>query len=392
MNMSHFIPKRLGGNYVQSWLQRASTKAGAFRGFLPMLAISLALLFLPTGSTLLSSAASSGAVPVIKIVAVGRDSSVTVRTYNYPPNQTFTATMGPMGTRGINGIVVGSVNSGAGGTFDATFPIPAQLHGSYQISIRLQTSHANPYYSYNWFYNNTTGSTGGVPPSTPSPQPPATGYTGIPTIWITGVVADTSVTFQTQNYPANQTFTVTEGPMGSRGINGIVVGQFNSGAGGSLSVTMPIASALAGSSQIAIRAQTSHANPYYSYNWFYNSTAGSTGGVPPSAPSPQPPTTGYTGIPTMWISSVVADTSVTFQTQNYPANQTFTVTEGPMGSRGINGIVVGQFNSGAGGSLSVTMPIASALAGSSQIAIRAQTSHAYPYYSYNWFYNNSTTP
>ncbi|WP_374689449.1 hypothetical protein, partial [Promineifilum sp.] len=39
-------------------------------------------------------------------------------------------------------------------------------------------------------------------------------------------------------------------------------------------------------------------------------------------------------IPTFTISSVVTDTSVTIQTANFPANQNFTVTMGPFGSRG----------------------------------------------------------
>jgi hypothetical protein len=388
MNTSLNTLKGLGGTYVASRIQRVTERAGALRNFLPMLAISLAFLFLPAGSTLLSSAATSAATPVIKVIAVNRDKAVTIRTSNFPANQTFTATMGPMGTRGINGYVVGSVNSGAGGTLDVSFPIPAQLYGSYQISIRLQTAHANPYYSYNWFYNNTTGNTGGVPPGSPAPQPPV--YTGIPTFRIVGVTKDTSVAIETNNYPAGQTFTVTMGKFGTQGVNGIVVGTLNSGAGGTLTASYTIPDSLKGLDRIAIRAQTAHANPYYSYNWFYNSTTGSTGGVPPSSPTPQPPV-GYTGIPTMWITKVVANSEVTFQTYNYPPNQTFTVTEGRMGTRGINGIVVGQFNSGTGGSFQITVPIAAALAGSSQISIRAQTSHANPYYSYNWFFN-STTP
>lgn len=385
MRSSKNTPKGFGGMQITALFRQVTGRAGVFRSLLPMLAFSLAFLLLPAGSTLLSSAASSGAVPVIKVIGVNRDNSVTIRTFNFPANQTFTATMGPMGTRGINGIVVGTVNSGGGGTFDVSFPIPAQLHGSYQISIRLQTAHANPYYSYNWFFNNTTGNTGGVPPGSPSPLPPV--YTGIPTFRIVSVSEDTSVTIETNNYPPNQTFTVTMGPFGTRGINGIVVGTLDSGSGGTLTESYAIPDALKGMNRIAIRAQTAHANPYYSYNWFWNNTAGNTGGVEPQTPAPA---TGYTGIPTIWITEVVANSSVTFQTNNYPPNQTFTVTQGRMGTRGINGIVVGQFDSGAGGSFSVTMPIAPELAGSAQIAIRAQTSHAYPYFSYNWFFNNTT--
>ena len=65
--------------------------------------------------------------------------------------------MGPMGTQGIGGIQVDMINTGAGGSKQYTFSIPAALHGSYKISIRIQ-SPTSGYYAYNWFYNNTTGS------------------------------------------------------------------------------------------------------------------------------------------------------------------------------------------------------------------------------------------
>jgi hypothetical protein len=380
MNLNDQILKIF--EHFQLLISKQQWKRGRVGMMLPTFFIAAVLLFLPAGSALLSTSAS-GMVPMIKILAVTADDNVTIRTYNFPPNQDFAVTMGPMGTRGVNGIVVDTINSGVGGTFDATFSIPQELSGSYRISIRLQTHHQFPYYAYNWFYNNTTGDsgTGGQPP----------GYVGIPTFSITAVEKDKSVTILTSNYPPNQIFTVTMGLFGSRGINGIVVGTLDSGQGGALVATYQIPAELVGQSRIAIRAQTSHAYPYYSYNWFWNNDAmvpdPGTGGQP--LPEP-PPTPGYIGIPTMWITAVVRDQSVTFQTNNYPANQTFTVTMGPMGTRGINGFKVGEFNSGVGGSFSITVPIAGELAGSNQISIRAQTAHAYPYYSYNWFFNNST--
>jgi hypothetical protein len=61
-----------------------------------------------------------------------------------------------MGTQGINGYPAGTFDSGQGGSFSVTMPIPGELAGSHQISIRAQTTHAYPFISYNWFYNNTT--------------------------------------------------------------------------------------------------------------------------------------------------------------------------------------------------------------------------------------------
>jgi hypothetical protein len=201
-------------------------------------------------------------IPTFSIVSVRTDVDVTIQTNNFPPNQLFDVTMGLMFTQGINGIKVGEIASGAGGSFQATFPIPAELRGQARIAIRAQTRQANPFYAYNWFWNNS-GGTGGQPPPT---QPPTTGVT---TIRICQVVRDGTVEFQTANYPANMNFTVTMGPMGTQGIGGATAGTFNSGAGGSFRVTMPIPAAVFGLNQIAIRAQGS---PNFSYNWFWNTT------------------------------------------------------------------------------------------------------------------------
>jgi hypothetical protein len=213
----------------------------------------------------------------------------------------------------------------------------------------------------------------------------------IPTIRVTAVEPGKSITFVTENYPANQVFTVTMGAFGSKGIGGSVAGSFNSGAGGAMSFSMPIPAEVSNLDRIAIRAQTSHLYPYYSYAWFFNQTAGNTPPPVTQPPTNQPgPATGYSGIPTIAITAVQRDKSVTFLTHNYPANQVFTVTMGAFGSKGIGGLVAGTFSSGAGGSMPVTMPIPAQLAGLDQIAIRAQTAHQYPFYSYNWFFNTTT--
>ena len=157
----------------------------------------------------------SSTIPTFSITSVVTDTTVTIQTANFPANQNFVVTMGPFGSKGINGIVVATTNSGAGGSFSATYNIPAQLKGSYQIAVRLQTSHAYPFFAYNWFYNNTTTGgpgTGGIP-----------GYTGIPTFSVSAVDVDKTVSIQTANFPPNQTFTVRMGPMGSRGVNGCLL-------------------------------------------------------------------------------------------------------------------------------------------------------------------------
>ncbi len=94
-------------------------------------------------------------IPTFSIVEVARDQTVSISTKNFPADDRFIVRMGAIGTRGVNGIEVERINSGDGGSFTATFDIPAALKGSRQISIRLE-SPTSGYFSYNWFYNTTT--------------------------------------------------------------------------------------------------------------------------------------------------------------------------------------------------------------------------------------------
>jgi hypothetical protein len=199
----------------------------------------------------------SSYVPTFSIVSVVRDSTVTIKTANFPSNDTFNVLMGKFGTQGVNGIKVGTFNSGSGGSKSATFNIPTSLQGRSKIAIRLE-SPTSGYFSYNWFYNyNSSGTSGG-----------ASGYSGIPTFSISSVSPDKTVTIKTSNFPKNMKFDVLMGAFGTAGINGIKVTTIDSGNGGSFSATFDIPASLQGRSRIAIRLQSS--SGYYAYNWFYN--------------------------------------------------------------------------------------------------------------------------
>lgn len=334
----------------------------------------------------------SHTIPTISIVSVKQDESVTIRTYNFPAGYDFVVTMGYMGTAGIGGTVVTRTPSGNGGSFDVTYPIPQGLHGQYQIAIRLQTEHLYPYYAFNWFYNNNApaissmAGTGGLV-GTP-------GYTGIPTFKITAVEQDKSVTIETNNFPANQTFTLTMGAYGTMGIGGTAVDTFDSGAGGTFSKTFTIPTAYHGYERIAIRAQTAHANPYYAYNWFFNASAGQRG--KPETTSSNTPTViptipVFQGVPTFKVCGVMSNGTVTIVTSELPANQTFVVKMGAMYTQGIEGMTVGNFNSGDGTVQRLTYPIPSELHGAYRISMRFETTDPNLYYAYNWFYNNTAT-
>ena len=217
----------------------------------------------------------------------------------------------------------------------------------------------------------------------------------------------TRVTVVTNNFPPNQTFNVYMGPQGSRGVNGTFVGTLDSGAGGTLTASFDIPEGLQDAYIVAIRLQTEHLRPYFSYNWYYNNMAAAPATVPATVgvvPVAPPVSTGTGGqpsvsapagssylynIPTIAVCGVEKDTGVTFVGSNFPAGQTFAVTIGPWGTRGVGGTVVGNLNSGDGGAVTATFNIPAALRGADRLAIRAQTSHLNPFYSFNWFYNES---
>ena len=174
--------------------------------------------------------------------------------------------MGEFGTLGVGGIVVGTTASGSGGSMSATYTIPAALAGRSRVAIRMEFP--SGHYSYNWFYNNSTG-TAAPAPAVTSVSPAVPGYVGIPTFMILTVAKDDTVTIQGYNFPAGQSFTVRMGEYGTLAIGGIVVTTVDTGAGGNFSATYDIPAALAGKSRIAVRLDSA-SGYYYAYNWFYN--------------------------------------------------------------------------------------------------------------------------
>ena len=109
----------------------------------------------------------TGPIPLIFIVDVIRDDTVTIRTANFPKNVEFAVLMNYYGTLGIAGLQVDTVNSGAGGELRWTFKIPDSLKGLQRIAIRL-VSYSTGYYAYNWFWNYSTI----AGPASPVPAPP----------------------------------------------------------------------------------------------------------------------------------------------------------------------------------------------------------------------------
>lgn len=211
-----------------------------------------------------ASSSSLVTLPTIAIVSVVRNTSVSIQTFNFPPDHEFDVLLGRMGTRGVNGVKVSEISSGAGGSFIASFMIPVSLWNQSQIAIRLQSKTNSKYFAYNWFYNKNLGT-----PSDTGLAPGAT-YLGTPSFAIIGVAPNQNVTIRTFNLPPNDQFVVNMGRMSTKGINGFVATTFNTGAGGSQTFTFPIPQPLYGLHQISVRIQSITGSAYFAYNWFFN--------------------------------------------------------------------------------------------------------------------------
>ena len=328
-------------------------------------------------------AAPSYVIPTFTIIAVDEDDTVTIKTANFPAGDSFTVTMGAYGTLGIGGTVVGTQSSGAGGSFTATYNIPNSLKGSTKIAIRLQ-SPTSGYYSYNWFWNNDHPDPTPVPGSTPvTPAPsttwgyPPAGKNTIPNTSVTAVVTDTNVTVTGSNFTTNDVYQVYIGKFGTKGVGGTMVGTQSTNANGNFTGTYNIPAAYHGEAKLAIRF-VSPATGYYAYDWFVNdSSAPAAAGYPPAGPGT---------IPTFIITAVVKDGKVTIKGTNFTTNDSYTVTMGLFGTKGVGGVVVATQTTDSTGAFTATYNIPASLAGEVKIAIRLQ-SPTTGYYSYNWFYN-----
>ncbi|OQX60893.1 MAG: hypothetical protein B5M51_09510 [Anaerolinea sp. 4484_236] len=240
------------GYYAYNWFYNNSTASGS------------------AGSGGGSTPSGYVGIPTFMITDVTQNQDVTIQANNFPANDTFNVLMNAYGTLGIGGILVDTVATGAGGDFSATYTIPAAYHGHTRIAIRLESPTTN-YYAYNWFWNNTTGTTGGggIP----------TSYFGYPTFSISAVTHDQAVTIQANNFPPNDTFTVRMNYYGTYGYAGTVIDTVQTGAGGGFTDTFAIPAIMQGEYKIAIRLE-SPTSGYYAYNWFYNNTTSPPAVVP----------------------------------------------------------------------------------------------------------------
>ncbi len=92
--------------------ETAVSKQNPYWRYLTMMIFVAAMFFVLSAST---ASSSSLTTPTITIISVVPEQSVNIQTNNYPPNQTFVVRMNYMGTLGLDGEVVGNLESGTGG-------------------------------------------------------------------------------------------------------------------------------------------------------------------------------------------------------------------------------------------------------------------------------------
>jgi hypothetical protein len=318
------------------------------------------------------SEVQASTIPTISIQGVTKAETVTIQTYNFPANKLFEVRMGLLGTKGVNGILIGTVSSGAGGSMKFTLPIPTALQSENAIAIRLQST-TGGYYAYNWFYNTSFGShTGGTLIEDSSDGA---------SIMAVSVKEGDYVVIKGLGFPKNETLTILMDKYGTQAASGVVIKSISSGSEGEFLENIPIPESLKDEARITIRFESQDSNLAV-YTWFENITgaSGGSGGE----------VFGYTGIPTISILSVNEDDDVTIRTYNFPANKNFIVLMGKIGTKGVGGTQITTINSGDGSSTTHTFDIPAPLKGSAQIAIRLQTADNF-FFAYNWFYNNTVT-
>ena len=283
------------------------------------------------------------AYPSFTISEVKKDATVTILTQDMPGNLDWKVLMGEYNTRAENGIEVATFNSGAGGSMSVTFNIPDTLKGRAMISIRIESLTGG--YYYNWFWNDKDNGT--WPPEAPAPVPappkPPVSTTAseiIPIIMIKSVEAGKTVTITASNFPKNVEFVAKMNKMWTRGVNGTEVGTLNSGDTGAFEATFDIPDEFKGHERVAIRLE-SKTGGYYSYNWFWNVSTGTSTPALPHHPAPWSST--HTS-----ISLLLKGQDRFVDGFDFPADTEFTILM-VRWTMGING-TSGTLNSGAAAS------------------------------------------
>ena len=344
------------------------------------LAFILVLLAGTLGAGVRPAAAAADDI-ALSIVSVGKG-EVTIEVVNMPAGKDFRVLMNAIGTKGVDGITVGTAKTGKDGSFKAILPIPADLMNQSTIAIRVEAMDRSGFYAYNWFTNSYKGSgtsSGGstTPPGNPSY---ATGN-----LAVVEVEEDHIVSIRARNLAARSTYVAWLGWKNRSGeIKEVRAGTAASDSSGRLDATIGIPVVLKDRNELRIRLQATTGSASSIHTWFLN--ADSDGDLGSGSPS------GYDkGLPYVVVSAVAKGDSVTIEARNFPAKKEVDVLMGKMGTQGVDGIWSGSIKAGKDGAFTATFRIPEKLRERGEIAIRLEVADTTAYYAYNWF-TNTTTP
>ncbi len=316
---------------------------------------------------------------------VETDQTVEIVTKTFPANVDFIAMMGEVGTKGIKGIEVAKFNSEKGGSFALKLDIPEALRGRKEIVVRFEGR--GGWWTFNTFINDPSGTApdGKQVPAGTSTTTLKPGKI-VPIFNIKSVDPGKTVTISTSNFPKNIDFTAMIGLSDTKGVKGIEVGKFNSADGGAFEATFSIPEKLKEEDALSIRVEGTYG--WFAYNWFPNKGATAESSATSSAATAAVAAPAVVKIPVIEISAVEAGKTVSLKGRDFPADKEFLVRMGQMWTRAINGIQVAKFTSDSSGVFETSFEIPEELANNLMISIRMDSVDGY--YSYNWFWNNST--
>lgn len=122
-----------------------------------------------TSSVVVSPTPTGTSTPknYIEVIGVKANETIVVQAKNFPANQTFKIRIGTFKNFAKDYVVVGSVNSGTGGSFQFSVDLPTMQKDADLFTIRLDSAEKN--FAYNVFKNITSGAS--IPVTGPTPAP-----------------------------------------------------------------------------------------------------------------------------------------------------------------------------------------------------------------------------
>ncbi|NLG96289.1 MAG: hypothetical protein GX491_02910 [Chloroflexi bacterium] len=171
---------------------------------------------------------------------------------------------------------------------------------------------------------------------------------------IVETVAHESVTIRTVDFPIRTNFVVRIGEAKKQGVDGIIVAEFNSGAGGEIEATYQLPEEYKDTRILGIRIES--ADGYYGYNWFFNNTRRL---IPDENRQPE-----------LVFSGVKKNQSATIEAKNLPARTKFTVRAGPYDRFYSAYVTLDPVQTGLDGSVKFDLQLPEALKDVENITVR----------------------